>query len=345
MVEYYQNPALSQSKLKLLLTNPTLFETVREPEMFYEEKKHFVVGSAVDCLLTTPDIFDETYHISDVHSKPSDTIKSILNQVYSCVNEDEEILTIDQYHDLIIQFCDSHEYSMAWKNATRFNKVCEGYEYFEDLKSSKGKQVLSVDEKTLIDSIVMSIKSNEVTGAYLQEVKGLHKHYQLPLYFEYEGEDCKALLDLVIFDHDSKIIEPIDFKTLGDYVLNFPKAMRQRRYDIQAAFYTEALKAKYPDYTILPFKFIVESTINPGTPLVFTCHPQLLRIGKVGRPAGYTEVKHLDGTSYSLRVQEIKGFHQLIELYKYYTSNGFELDQVIREKNSELTIDWSGIIV
>ena len=74
---------------------------------------------------------------------------------------------------------------------------------------------------------------------------------------------------------------------MGDQTIYFPKSLRQRRYDIQAAFYTEALKSKkeYETYKILPFKFIVESTTNPGNPLVFTCNQELLEIGKSGRNA------------------------------------------------------------
>jgi hypothetical protein len=109
----------------------------------------------------------------------------------------------------------------------------------------------------------------------------------------------------------------------------------------------EALKSKevYTTYEILPFKFIVESTIDPGTPLVYTCDSTLLGIGKYGRPSleieGYS--KDLGQTKQYGRVEELKGFHQLIELYKYYQENGFDLDKVVRENASELLLDWTGI--
>mgnify|MGYP006343680697 CR=1 FL=1 len=42
MVEdYYTNPAISQSQLKLLLgSDPSIFNTVEEPDLYFEEKKH-----------------------------------------------------------------------------------------------------------------------------------------------------------------------------------------------------------------------------------------------------------------------------------------------------------------
>jgi len=345
MVEYYENSALSQSKLKLLLTNPSLFNTVREPEMFYEEKKHFVIGSAVDCLLTTPTEFDDKYHISDLEKKPSDVEMSIINQVFS---ELIDIGTLRDYPELLENAIIQHDWYGGKPGEKRIQGLLErGEDYFQDLKASVGKQVLSVEEKTLIDSIVMSLKTNDKTAHYFQEIQGLHKYYQLPIYFICEEVECKALLDLVIFNHNHKTIQPIDIKTLGDYTINFPKSVRQRRYDIQAAFYTEALKVRYPGYIVLPFKFIVESTLQPGIPLVYNCNTSLLRMGKYGRKEIIQEGRIESSTHPCIisRIPEIKGFMQLIELYKYYTINGFDLDQVVRENESELIIDWSGIIV
>lgn len=253
------------------------------------------------------------------------------------------------YYELIVDACDSHGYYSNWNEQTRVNKIIEHWQYWEDLKTAYGKIVISQEEANLIDTIVMSIRTNEATSKYFnyEEIQ-----FQVPIYFEYEGVECKALLDMVIFDRKNKKIIPIDIKTIGDDTINFPISLRKRRYDIQAAFYTEALKWLYPDYEILNFKFIVESTTNPGNPIVFTCDKTLLNIGKYGREQMYlyADVKSPLGFAGQAnkpyaRLQEIKGFHQLIELYKYYTTYGFEKDQVVRENDSELLLDWSGIIV
>lgn len=345
MTSYFEHPAISQSQLKCLLIHPRAWTNQRESELYFEEKKHFVIGSAVDYYLTQPDKeFSEKYHISSLQNKPSDTIKSVINQLFDTITEQFDIkdignITYSGYKLLILQCCDAHEYQMNWKEQTRINKICEHYEYWEDLKQAYGKTVISQEESDLIDKIVMSLRTHETTSKYFNkaEIK-----YQVPIYFDYLDVQCKALLDMVIFDRKNKTIQPIDIKTMGDYTLNFPKSLRKRRYDIQAAFYTEALKWLYPDYKILPFKFIVESTIEPGQPLVFTCNSSLLEMGKNGRAE-----KHLvdDLGEVYQRLQEIKGFTQLLKLYKYYSTNGFELDQVSKENNSELTLDWSGIIV
>ncbi len=357
MVEdYYINPAISQSQLKLLLgPDPSIFNTIQEPDLYFEEKKHFIIGDGVDIQLTRPiEEFNQKFHISNLQNKPSDTIKSIVNQVYDYVKEvnGTNILTIDKYTEAILDSCNNHNYQPNWKSETRIAKVVEAWEYWEDLKAAEGKVVLSQEENDLISQIVMSIRTNPTTSKYFETSKDVEILDQLAIYFSYCGIDCKALLDRIIIDHKNMTIQPIDFKTMGDQTIYFPKSLRQRRYDIQAAFYTEALKSKkeYETYKILPFKFIVESTINPGNPLVFTCSQELLRIGQFGAPKTYLYGKIVsEGYDHmseykSMVTLEIKGFHQLIEDYKWYMEKDFETKREIVESQGEFQLDWNGII-
>lgn len=351
--EYYTNPAISQSKLKLLLgPNPNIFNTIQEPELYFEEKKHFLIGDAVDIQLTrSMEEFNQKFHISNLQNKPSDTIKSIVNQVYDHVRKiyGREIQTIDRYADAILDACNDHNYQSRWIDNTRISKVVEAWEYWEDLKSAEGKTVLSSEENDLISQIVMSIRTSPNTSKYFQTSKDVEVLYQLAIYFPCQGVDCKALLDMVVIDHKEKTIQPIDIKTMGDQSIYFPKSLRQRRYDIQAAFYTQAIfkwcimQDKYLDYKILNFKFIVESTVNPGNPLVFTCSDELLKIGREGRVDEYVRIFNVFDHRHE-KLPEIKGFQQLIEDYKWYMENEFEKNRKIVESQGEFNIDWNGII-
>lgn len=67
---YYSNPRLSNSLLSAM-TNPRVFKLKRErPELFENDDKTALrIGSAVDCLLTSPDRWDEEFIVVDV-SKP-----------------------------------------------------------------------------------------------------------------------------------------------------------------------------------------------------------------------------------------------------------------------------------
>ena len=359
MVEdYYTNPAISQSQLKLLLgPDPSIFNTIQEPDLYFEEKKYFLIGDGVDIQLTQSlEAFNEKFHVSNIQNKPSDTIKSIVNQVYDLVKEEVGSLAdkglLRDHTSKIIDSCNDHNYQPNWKTETRISKIVEAWEYWEDLKAAEGKQVLSQEENDLISQIVMSIRTNSVTGLYFIPQSNQEILYQYPIYFSYNGVDCRALLDMVIIDHDKKTIQPIDIKTMGDQSIYFPKSLRQRRYDIQAAFYTQALfqwcidNDRYTDYRILKFKFIVESTTNPGNPLVFTCDEELLKIGKFGRESfrlkGVSSIKLID--MYYGKTDEVKGFNQLIEDYKWYLENGFEKKREIVEAQGEFQINWNGII-
>ena len=360
MVEdYYTNPAISQSQLKLLLgPDPSIFNTIQEPDLYFEEKKHFIIGNGVDIQLTQSlEAFNEKFHVSNIQNKPSDTIKSIVNQVYDLVKEEVGSLTdkglLRDHTSKIIDSCNDHNYQPNWKTETRVAKVGESWEYWGDLKQAEGKVVLSQEENDLISQIVMSIRTNPTTSKYSETSKDVEILNQLAIYFTYNNVDCKALLDRVIIDHKNKTVQPIDFKTMGDQTIYFPKSLRQRKYNIQAAFYTEALKyfierddKTLQDYKILPFKFIVESTVNPGNPLVFTCDEELLKIGKFGRESfrlkGVSSIKLID--MYYGKTDEVKGFNQLIEDYKWYLENGFEKKREIVEAQGEFQINWNGII-
>ena len=105
----------------------------------------------------------------------------------------------------------------------------------------------------------------------------------------------------------------------------------------QAAFYTEALyyfkerdEPNWKDYKVLPFKFIVESTINPGSPLVFTCSSELLDIGKNGRlPYRFCDKPYVSSEYINyMKFDEIKGFHQTS--YNLYTQKILECLKIIR---------------
>ena len=128
--EYYDDSRLSQSKLKLLLgNNPNLFNTVVEPKLYFEEKKYFLIGDGVDCQLTRPiEEYTQKFHISNVQNKPSDSIKSILNQIYDearSVTTSSSVGLINDplYVDTILEVLNSHGYQNNWKEATRIAKI------------------------------------------------------------------------------------------------------------------------------------------------------------------------------------------------------------------------------
>lgn len=351
--EYRANEAISQSQLKLLLKGVHLFNNVEDPsEDYYKEKSHFIIGSAVDTMLTMgKEVCQEEYYISQCEKKPGDSIMSVIKEVYDTQYPLINDLSCEHFSspwlkDYIIAIAENQGYQGNWKAETKYNKIIsKGQDYWNDLVQSHGKQVLSMDQFLLIKSIYTSLLEHSHTAKYF-ELGNSNRYeifYQLPLYFNYLGIDCKGLLDFCIVDHNLKDITPVDIKTMGDYVMNFPVSMFKRRYDIQAAFYTEALQRDHAfieaynleGYTVQPFKFMVESTIAPGNPLVFTCTDEILRRGKTGIDSYQLAGHHL---------RKVDGFHQAIELYKWHLDNGFETDKVVAENSGDLKLGLGGVV-
>lgn len=247
-----------------------------------------------------------------------------------------------------------------------------GSEYFEDLKLSFGKQILTATQRILIDEIVGSLRKNPRTSKYFDRsqlalMTNIDVYYQLPIYFEYKGIQCKALLDLliVIKDETGKVValEPFDLKTMSGNTINFLSNLKSFRYDIQAAWYTEALTNEDSSFVnnsgydlsnviVKPFTFIVESSTVPGKPLLYKVSEQLLSIGKNGRtPVFINDLGELFNEQSSNElyqpitvVREIRGFDSLIEEYLYYQETEWKEEKVVAENDGVLKIGWDGIM-
>lgn len=343
--KYYQDPSLNQSRLKTLLKSMEMFKySNASSEMYYEEKESFVIGSAVDCKLTgSQEDYEEQYYISSDEDKPSATIMSILNMVHdgctpSCV-------TLDNLQDRIILAVNKHDYYPKWPDETRVAKILAHSAYFEDLRKSAGKQVLSQEQSSLVDSIVKSLKDSTVTGPYLKETDTMKTVFQKPLYFIYKGVKCKALPDLIVYHTDrmGKIlaVQLVDLKTMYGYVKDFPMSFRKYRYDIQAAWYTKALSASLeklgllPDTQILPFMFMVQSTTNIGDPIMFEVSEEALSIGEFGR-------KELRANGVLVK-PKVVGFEELVQDYLYYERQGWQRDRLLDVNKGVLKLGWEGI--
>lgn len=374
--EYYLSEALGQSKLKLLLGDLTQFN-----KEFDSSAEHFLIGSAVDCILTSSrEQFNTEYYTSEVEKLPSDAIIEILKKTHAELlldyAEQMEVITTQEETGEVISFADyvgkledhttylldaaeQAQWQPRWGAEAKVKNLLEaGSAYFEDLCKSFGRKVISKTQAELIDSIVLSLETNPRTSNYfdrqrIAELENITVYYQFPIYFTYRGVDCKALLDMVIVvrDVEGKIIrvQGVDLKTMNGNTYYFPNSIKARRYDIQAAWYTMALIEYFAlelnPTVVSPFKFVVESTSFQGKPLVFEVDASLLKMGKQGRKTiSLLEVDDFVGDMNAVIQHEIKGYEQLLDMYIYHTENGF-IEREIQEAGLEpLKVDWNGYI-
>lgn len=375
---YFTHPAMNQSRLKLLAKGVNVFNATQDETdaevMFYEEKTHFILGHAAELKLQNGvEEFNNTYHMSNV-KKPSDTLMSIAQQVFdiqSRTKEPDESFqllnggdnidtTADAIEHTIIDAISFHNYQPNWKMDTKVAKIItECNNYYNDLIASYGKQILDLNEISVINAIVQSLQENERTSLFFHDFREgspIDYYYQLPIYFIYLGVEFKILIDILEVNHALRTLRVIDIKTLGDYCINFPKSVRQFRYDFQVAFYTLGVNKwkktnSLQDYKILNPAFIVETTKpgKQGNPLIFECSESLLDIALYGRRL-YQLSQHTDhdGATRETPIQtnKIYGIMEIVNLYKWHLENGFEVDKPVREadvKRQALTLNWEGI--
>jgi len=375
--EYYLSEALGQSKLKRLLGDISSFQ--KEDDSSAE---HFIIGSAVDCLLTsTQEVFEQEYHISKLEKTPSEAVARILGHVYEDLLSDYaehlEVITgqeepapvtpfvefvgeLKNWEAYILDACLKEDWNRTWGAPAKLKNILEAEGYFKDLCLAKGKRILSETQYNTVITIVGTLKSNPRTSRFFDrdsfmDLPNITIHYQFAIYFEYRGIQCKALLDMVVVvrDADGRItsITPIDLKTMNGNTFYFPNSVRSRRYDIQAAWYTLALHQHFaiPEGSdiIKPFLFVVESTSYQGKPLVFQADKSLLQMGRNGRKAVYLIDTNLftQDAQNTVLAWEVKGFEQLLDLYLYHIENGFREEKEVQEAGlNPLVINWDGIV-
>jgi hypothetical protein len=381
-LEYFESSALGQSKLKLLLGDLGSFH-----KEFDSSAEHFMIGSAVDCILTNSiEAFQEEYYISSVEKLPSEAIVEILGLVHNDLLQDyaehleviqgqDESVPVTPFHEFvgelkdwsayILDACEKTGWQPRWGADAKLKNIVEpGSAYFLDLCLAFGKTVISQTQAETIKSIVRSLENNPRTARFFDRVffesmPDITMYYQFPIYFEYRGVQCKALLDMVIVERndEGKIlsITGIDLKTMNGNTYYFPSSIKARRYDIQAAWYTLALQHHFavPEGSdvIKPFQFVVESTTYQGKPLNFIVSESLLNMGRFGRraiPLHETDTFNLfigDGIGNAIIQHEIKGFEQLLDMYIYHSENGFTEEREIQKAGlAPLVVNWDGIV-
>jgi len=217
IVDYFNSPDLGQSKLKKLLSGISNFHTEED-----SKANHFVIGSAVDCYLTgNAEDFEETFYISTVSKKPSDTVVEILNLVHIMLINDyaeyinvvdplqfkedhfeviqdslEEVPaktsfidfvgTLKNWEAYILEACKIVDWNRTWGDAAKFkNIVTEDNEaYFLDLCKAYGKTILDTAQKELIDNIVKSLQNNPRTRDYFDR-EALAENTSIQVFYQF----------------------------------------------------------------------------------------------------------------------------------------------------------------
>ena len=320
-MDYYQIKAISQSQLTNLSYGPKYYRY--NLDKVQEDSDAMLLGSVVDCLITEPDKFNDIFYISKI-SKPSGQMGEFCDWFYHYEYEEthhDELPEGKAYHQV------GFKRDTLAKVLERFE--VEGRDYYNELVAGRSYKVISPEMYDMAQKVVDSLLNSEYTKP---EFEGEEVHKQFEILWDYVDKDgdvyaCKSRLDLMIIDHTNKIIYPKDIKVKMDSIGDFYSSFVKFRYDLQAAFYTDAVEyfifqnnlfdSNGKRYDVAPFRFIVESAKYPGTPLIFQISDNDLKVGRDG------------GT---IKGRKYKGYKELIEDLKFYERNNrFDYERSVIE--------------
>lgn len=204
----------------------SLFDKVETPSLTF--------GSAVDSLITGgKKEFDERFIVADFPAM-SPTFMQITKQLFSKYSEKYDKLGDIPDQD-IMDYTEIVKFYPNWRPATRAKAIKEqGEEYYRLLYLAKGKTVLDSQTYTDILNTVEALHSSESTKWYFQEdnpFDNIERLYQLKFKATLEGIDYRCMADLIVVDHDAKIVQPVDLKTSSKKEWDFYKSFIDWRYE------------------------------------------------------------------------------------------------------------------
>jgi hypothetical protein len=175
MVDYKTISALNQSTLKQILVSPKAYVEAKEKQLARVEstEQHFMFGSLVDMMLTeSKEDFDKKYAVIPDDTGVSETIAKIVKEVYDEKNNSDDLGwgALEDYPEEILKHCNYELYQSRWKDETRINKIVEqGSQYFEVLKNSGNRTIITESEYAKAVNCVMALRSDKYTSKYCQK--------------------------------------------------------------------------------------------------------------------------------------------------------------------------------
>ena len=326
--EYREDKRLSYSNLSTFRREgfeklDTLFDPISGPGLLF--------GSYVDALLT--ETFEEVQDKYVVINLPSitDSKKEIAETIYDVFHQTNDTISSIE-PGMLIGILNDLKFQTNWKPQTRINAVikdCE--EYYMCLVATRGKTIITKDVHEEAVNINRVMREHPGIGWVFntdEEIDALHKgrysrYFQLKFKGEFENIPIKCMLDLIIVDHENKLITPYDIKTSSFAEWGFAKTFIYWSYDIQARMYWYILKQnlakhpKYKDYTLQNFRFIVVSKTTL-TPLIW----EFEDCDKYG------DLEYNDGKF------KLKDWRETLRELRYYLANkppvplGVEIDNI-----------------
>lgn len=273
--EYRADEALSYSTIAKYAREgfnklDSLFDKLETPSLTF--------GKAVDALITGgQEQFDTEFMVADFPSL-TESIERMVKVLFDefCVTH----RTLESIpNEEIIGRTEVLKYQLNWKPETRAKVIKEqGAEYYSLMYAAHGRTILNTETYDQVEASEMALRMSDSTKFYFSHNNPFNdryvREYQLKFKATLGGIDYRCMADLLIVDHEKKIVYPIDLKTSSKTEWDFFKSFVEWKYDLQARLYWRIIRDNmdrspvFKDYTLADYKFIVVNK-NTLTPLVW----------------------------------------------------------------------------
>lgn len=272
---YAKEFAFSYSSLSKLLYAPNVFYrqyVLGEKET--EQSKSMLEGSIIHCLLLNPELFDEQYVISQT-TVPSENVKDVIEKVFKIYENQEDALKDElvMYQEDILQELVNMNLYQKMSDVVKLGKVVNeiGIEYFNFLKSAKGKKVIDTETYSRCVDVVETLRKHEVVKLMgLVDTDGSDVLTEVEINMEMDEFPfgLKGQLDNVHINHHAKTVYVNDLKTSTKSLAEFTQSVVDYNYWLQAAIYMRLVSKvlgatikNASEYTFV-FNFIVIDKFN-----------------------------------------------------------------------------------
>jgi hypothetical protein len=274
---FFSNPRVwSFSALSQILTSPRLFYKERVlKEVDKDESRHFGEGTLIHCMLLESDTLTDKYIVQS-GKIPIEKPGQIMDKVYQTWLAEKILLgpqggnyinvSLRDYSALIIEEMKSLDYYQNLKtDEQRLEKVITpvNTEYFEFLKSSPGKTIVSQETWDYCVKAVEYVKNHPkcafLLGLNPEELNNsevINEHL-IRIEPTEDKPGLKGFIDSHHINHDHRIIFVSDFKTSGKPLDRFKKSVQDYNYHLQGALYRRLIAHKYADLIDAGYEIVV----------------------------------------------------------------------------------------
>ena len=344
--KYYNKDMISSSELRLWSNGIYAYENPKTSDLFFEDKTHFNIGNGVDSLLTGGlEDFAEKFYVSNLVSKPSEAVMSIISLTINKLRETTDnisIITEEAYQPVLIESARQENWNSNYGDQAILNNLIkQGSDYWNETLLAGNRIILSKEENDKIFQMADNVYrvAYDYYGCNLIDFRSpQHQEQhstviwipQKPIYLQ-SAISLKILPDMIIVNKENQTVRMIELKTFYESTENFTYYMRKKKLYLQFGLYDHVFKEigisflesflnleEFSEYTYSGLTIIGVSSTFPEDVVVLEAHESLLEVGYFGRKGFYTQGLANTGTFVSQYHPPIKGVKELIEtLYNY----------------------------